>query len=107
MAGKADARIHLEGDRLFVEGSITYGNTVEVIRAGKESIKAGDVLVDLAGVAQVDSSAVSMLLEWTRTAQVHGRKIEFVNLPGNLADLIELYDVGNMVPVRCPEKSVC
>ncbi len=97
MAGETDIRIHLEGNRLFIGGPITYDNVVEVIRTGETVIKADDMLVDLAGVTRVDSSAVSMLLEWIRTAQAHGRRIEFINLPVNLAALIELYDVGSLI----------
>lgn len=102
MTGKADTRIRLEGDRLLVEGPITYDNIVEVLRAGRGSIKAGDMLVDLAGVTQVDSSAVSMLLEWVRTAQAHDWKIRFVNLPANLTGLIKLYAVDSMIPAGRP-----
>jgi len=106
VAGKAAARIHPEDGRLLVEGTITYDNIVEVTRAGEAAIKTNDIQIDLEGITEVDSSAVSMLLEWTRTAQMYGRKVEFVNLPGNLADLVELYDVGNMVPVCSTRKNL-
>ncbi|HRN81191.1 STAS domain-containing protein [Nitrosomonas europaea] len=105
MAG-TDARIRLEGNRLFVGGPVTYDNVVEVIRTGDAAIKADDMLIDLAGVTWVDSSAVSMLLEWMRAAQTYGRRIEFINLPSNLADLIELYDVGSLIPTDKPAESV-
>jgi len=95
-----DARIRLEGNRLFVGGPVTYDNVVEA------AIKADDMLIDLAGVTWVDSSAVSMLLEWMRTAQTYDRRIEFINLPSNLADLIELYDVGSLIPTDKPAESV-
>jgi|GEM_PF-948085 len=67
---------------------------------------AAIMLIDLAGVTWVDSSAVSMLLEWMRTAQTYDRRIEFINLPSNLADLIELYDVGSLIPTDKPAESV-
>ena len=101
-----DAHIRLEGACLFVSGPVTYDNVVEVTRAGGVAIKAEDMLIDLAGVTQVDSSAVSMLLEWMRTTQTYGRRIEFINLPSNLADLIELYDVGSLIPTDKPAESV-
>jgi len=47
-----------------------------------------------------------MLLEWMRTAQTYDRRIEFINLPSNLADLIELYDVGSLIPTDKPAESV-
>ena len=101
-----DAYIRLEGVCLFISGPVTYNNVVEVTRAGESVIKTDDMLIDLSGVTQVDSSAVSMLLEWIRTTQTYGRKIEFINLPSNLADLIKLYDVGNLIPIDKLSKSV-
>ena len=106
MVREMDIRIHLEGNCLFIGGPITYDNVVEVTRAGEAAIKADDMLVDLTGVTQVDSSAVSMLLEWMRTTQTYGRRTEFVNLPSNLADLIELYDVGSLLPTGKPAESI-
>ncbi len=85
-------------DHIFVYGSITYDNVVEVMRAGVAAIKAGSKVIDLTEVVQVDSSAVSMLLEWVRTTRLCNREIEFINLPASLTGLIELYDVGNLIP---------
>lgn len=106
MIRERDTRIHLEGNRLFIGGSITYDNVVEVARTGGAAIKADDMLVDLTGVTRVDSSAVSMLLEWMRTTQIYGRRIEFINLPSNLADLIELYGVDSLIPNGKPAEFV-
>lgn len=89
--------IRVEESRLFVYGPVTCDNVVEVMRAGEAAIRTGNRVIDLAEVTQVDSSAVSMLLEWLRTTQKHNRKIEFINLPVNLAGLVELYDVGNLI----------
>lgn len=105
MAG-TDAYIRLEGACLFVSGPVTYDNVVEVTRAGEAVIEADDMLIDLAGVTRVDSSAVSMLLEWMRTTQTYGLRIKFINLPSNLADLIELYDVGGLIPTDKPAEFV-
>lgn len=98
--------IRLERNCLFIGGPIIYDNVVEVTRAGEAAIKADDMLVDLTGVTQVDSSAVSMLLEWMRTTQTYGRRTEFINLPSNLADLIELYDVGSLIPPGKPAEAI-
>lgn len=98
MTGKADTYIRLEGTRLLVGGSVTYDTVAEVARAGEAIIKTDDMLIDLMEVAQVDSSAVSMLLEWVRKSQTYGRKIRFINLPENLVSLVELYDVSDLIP---------
>lgn len=103
---ETEAGIRVEEGCLFVRGAITYDNVVETTRAGEAVIKMNSrVVIDLAEITQVDSSAVSMLLEWVRVAQTHDQEIEFINLPANLADLIELYDVDDLIPSVCTDKS--
>jgi len=100
-----ESGIRREEDRLFVYGSITCDNVVAVTRIGAAAIQSGARVIDLAGIIQVDSSAVSMLLEWVRTMQLHDRQIEFINLPANLAGLVELYDVSHLIPSGCTSLS--
>lgn len=100
-----ESGIRREEDRLFVYGSITCDNVVAVTRIGAAAIQSGVRVIDLAGIIQVDSSAVSMLLEWVRTMQLHDRQIEFINLPANLAGLVELYDVSHLIPSGCTSLS--
>jgi phospholipid transport system transporter-binding protein len=45
----------------------------------------------------VDSSAVSLLLEWRRTAQAAARRVEFVSIPPNLQSLADLYGVADLL----------
>lgn len=103
-AGKTGTHIRLEGSRLLVGGPVTYDTVADAARAGEAVIKTSTVLVDLAEITQVDSSAVSMLLEWVRKAQAYGQKIRFINLPANLASLVELYDVNGLIPVASPDE---
>ncbi|MXS85242.1 STAS domain-containing protein [Nitrosomonas sp. HPC101] len=97
---ETETGIRVEEGCLFVFGAITYDNVVRATRAGEAAVEMNSqrVVIDLAEVTQVDSSAVSMLLEWVRVVQTRGQEIEFVNLPANLADLIELYDVDDLIP---------
>jgi len=54
-------------------------------------------VIDLAGITEVDSSAVSLLLEWRRAAQRQSRTVDFVNWPPNLQSLAELYGVNEVL----------
>jgi ABC-type transporter Mla MlaB component len=38
-----------------------------------------------------------LLLKWRREARRLGKRLEFINLPANLAALAELYDVTEFV----------
>jgi len=83
--------------RCSVRGPITINNVVALLVHGKELFTGPEVTVDLNGVTEVDSAAVSLLLEWRREAGRHGRVIHFVNLPVNLTSLAKLYGVTEML----------
>ena len=90
--------ISCEGDRCIIEGPLTLENIVAVLEESRRAFPAAASLtVDLAGVTEVDSSAVSLLFELRRGAQREKRSVEFVNLPGNLKSLAELYGVTGLL----------
>ncbi len=57
------------------------------------------LVIDLSGVEAVDSSAVSVLLQWSRQTLGNGAQITFINLPPNLCSLAKLYDVAEVLPI--------
>ena len=89
--------IACDGGRCTVQGPITVENVVALLGEGNERFTAAQVTVDLAAVTDVDSSALSLLLEWRREAGRNGRAIRFLNLPANLKSLAQLYGVTEFV----------
>jgi phospholipid transport system transporter-binding protein len=89
--------ISCSGDRCAVQGPVTMANVEALLAEGSLRIEGPDVTVDLAGVTEVDSAAVSLLLEWRRQAQRANRRIRYVNLPANLRSLAELYGVTGLL----------
>jgi phospholipid transport system transporter-binding protein len=81
-----------------VEGPLTIENITGVFEESKRLFTARDVTVDLAAVTDVDSSAVSLLLQWQRAARADSRTINYVNLPRNLKSLAALYGVAELIP---------
>ncbi|HZL96893.1 MAG TPA: STAS domain-containing protein [Vicinamibacterales bacterium] len=86
--------------RCTVRGPINVSNVVALLAEGKDRFTAPAVSVDLAGVTEVDSTAVSLLLELRREAGRHGRRIDYLNLPGNLVSLAKLYGVTELLGGR-------
>ena len=84
-------------DRCAVEGPVTAANVVSLLAQGAERFTGPSVTVDLAGVTEVDSSALSLLLEWRREAVRNGREIRFRNLPASLKSLAELYGITELL----------
>ena len=86
-----------EGGRLRVSGPVTLANATALAAAVEQHL-TGDLVVDLAAVTEVDSSALSLLFEWQRVAKRRQCKVSFCNLPASLASLAELYGVTELIP---------
>ncbi len=90
-----------DGNKLIVQGAVTIDNVVMVTAQGVALFDRDDLVIDLAQVTEVDSSAVSMLLEWQRKAHSHNRQLHFTNLPKTLKSLAQLYGVSELIPLAC------
>ena len=88
------------GGRCTVRGPLTMENVTRVLEESASLFQGTSVIVDLAGVTEVDSAAVSLLLEWQRQARAAERRIEYVNLPPNLRSLADLYGVSELLSAR-------
>ena len=88
-----------DGNRIIVQGSITIANVVEIIEQGANLFDRTDLIIDFEQVTEVDSSAVSMLLEWQREALKNNQKLCFLNLSENLKNLTQLYGVSELAPL--------
>lgn len=91
--------IQRDGNKFSVQGPVTISTVVVVMAQGVELFDCADLVIDLAQVSEVDSSAVSMLLEWQREAVRNQRKLRFTNMPKNLQSLARLYGVSELIPL--------
>jgi phospholipid transport system transporter-binding protein len=89
--------ISCEGERCVVQGPITIANATAVLAASANLFTTPRIVVDLSRVTEVDSAAISLLLEWRRAAGRTQRQIEFVNLPESLKSLADLYGVSHLI----------
>ncbi len=87
------------GNKLIVRGAVTIDNVVMVTEQGVALFDRDNLVIDLAQVTEVDSSAVSMLLEWQRKARSYNRQLHFTNLPNTLKSLAQLYGVSELIPL--------
>ena len=60
---------------------------------------AEGLVIDLAKVDAVDSSALSVLLHWQREAIRRRVALQLINLPKPLQELIKLYGVQDLLPL--------
>jgi phospholipid transport system transporter-binding protein len=94
-----------DGDCFRVQGPVTMANVEALIEEGRAAFTDGAVKVDLGGVTEVDSTAVSLLLQWLRDGAAHGRRLTFRNLSNNIHSLAVLYGVADLIPVDNPSES--
>lgn len=88
-----------DGNRLLVSGDLTMATASKVFGAGLQSTEASSLVIDLAQVQAVDSSAVSLMLSWLREAQRNNIQVCFANVPDNLLSLARLYSVAESLPL--------
>lgn len=85
-------------DVLRVRGSVKIGNAQHLADAGTLLIKrAGPVIVDLAEVAEVDSSALAVLFAWQRVQQINATTLSVRAAPESLHSLAKVYGVSDQL----------
>jgi len=77
--------------------SITNATAGELLAEGAAAIARGDFAFDLAAVAEVDTAAVALLLEWQRQAAARGGRLLLSGVPADIASLARLYGVGELL----------
>ncbi len=73
--------------------SITNDNAAALLPLGVEAIRGGHTVIDLAGVREVDSAAVALLIAWRREATAAGKSLDFASVPDGIASMAQLYGV--------------
>ena len=89
--------ISCNAGRCVLQGPVTMANVTQVLEESARVFEGPEVVVDLSGVTEVDSAAVSLLLEWRRAAAAASRRIEYTNVPANLRSLADLYGVAELI----------
>lgn len=89
--------IECNAGRCTLKGAVNLENALALREDGLRLFTEQETTLDLSGVTEVDSAAVSLLFEWRRAALAANRRIHYVNLPDNLTSLAKLYGVTEIV----------
>ena len=92
------AQITQDGNRWLISGAMTVTEMNSLLAESAALAGSAHVEVDLKGVSDVDTSAISLLFEWLRQAHSRKSKVLFSNLPENLESLATLYGVLELIP---------
>ena len=98
--------IFREGNRMIVQGAVTIDSVVMLTKTGIALFDDQPLTIDLDQVTEVDSTIVSMLLEWLRATQKNNQALHVVNMPGSLKSLIQLYGITELIPLPASEDAL-
>ncbi len=91
------AQIAQTEHRWILSGDVVIQTASDILKASQEFTIAENTTIDFAEVEDIDTTAVSLILEWKRRATRENQSLTFVNLPDNLTSLVQLYDVAELI----------
>ena len=87
-----------QANQWHVSGEVLMDNANSILNESNAFEMTGDLEVDFSEVTDVDTAALSLMMEWQRRALAANCKINFANVPENLNSLAELYGVAEFIP---------
>ncbi len=95
--------IEKTGDSLRVTVPMVIANASALLEAGRgflrRALPAGELVFDFSAVEEADSSALTVVFAWLRTAQKQDIALRVVHPPAGLLSLAELYGVSDFLPL--------
>lgn len=91
--------IREEGGRLLVSGPVTLEYAMKLREESEQYFNGSHLLIDFSEVREIDSAAVSLMLEWSRKARATGSDVRFTNLGDSITSLTDLYGVEDLISV--------
>ncbi|MFD2190210.1 STAS domain-containing protein [Pistricoccus aurantiacus] len=96
------ARLEARENRLLASGDVDFSVAPPLAAAGHQWLEQrpaqSTVSIDMSGVDQVSSAALSVVLEWLRDAHRSGVKVQEVALSKPLKRLTELAGLDALLP---------
>jgi phospholipid transport system transporter-binding protein len=95
--------IERTGDRLRVTVPMVIANASALLEAGRSFLQsglpAGEIVLDFSAVEETDSSALTVVFAWLRTARERGATLRMVDAPAGMISLAALYGVSDWLPL--------
>jgi len=83
-----EPRIQQQGDHWVISGDLIFDTVPGLLEQSHALMGKGcQCQADLAGVDEMDSAGLGLLLEWLRDARTSGGDIHFRNIPENIMSM--------------------
>ncbi len=84
--------------RYRVTGDLGFETVPAIWRQSQMALAEGtQAVIDLGGVAQVDSAGLALVIEWLRWARSNGKGLSFTTVPTNLMALARISEVDGFL----------
>ena len=83
--------------RCRIEGEITIASAASILAELKPRIAEKIPLLDLSGVAHVDSTALALILSCMREAEQQNYLLVFSGFPASVTTLADLYGIAPLL----------
>lgn len=92
--------ISIHDNQWLVSGDILVDNANAVLNESIALNMAENLQIDFSAVNNVDTSALSLLIEWQRRAEAEKKQVIFRKLPEGLISLASLYAVADFISLN-------
>ena len=80
-----------------LNGDVLIATVSSILAASKSLNMQENITIDFAQVKDIDTAAISLILEWQRRALKENQLLKLANLPVNLLSLAQLYGVAELI----------
>lgn len=93
------AEITQQSNHWRIAGNVLMDDANVLLNQSAGFEMVGDIEIDFSAVTDVDTVALSLMMEWQRRAAAKNSQVTFTNLPVNLSSLATLYGVTDFISV--------
>lgn len=86
-----------QANQWHVSGDVFMDNANAILNQSNAFLMTDAIEIDFSEVTDVDTAALSLILEWQRRAVASNGTVSFTNLPANLTSLATLYGVTDFI----------
>lgn len=91
------AELLQQGKQWHISGDVLMADAQALLKQSEVLPMGADIEIDFSAVTDVDTVALSLMLEWLRRAVKNNSKVTFRHLPENLISLADLYGVTDFI----------
>jgi len=78
-------------------GDLLMDSANAVLKESASLVMDDKLSIDFSKISNIDTSALALMIEWTRRAKIEFCQLSFIHVPENLKSLAVLYGVNDFL----------